>query len=283
MIDASKLRLTTLSENTASAIGVLGEWGLSILVEAPGIRVLVDTGLGISAAHNADALGVDLSSVDKIVLSHGHVDHTGGLRAVLAKARREIEVIAHPDAWGPKYSRPPREARYRYRGLPFQREDLEDLGARFHLTPEPTWITEDIVVSGEVPMTTDYETIDQGLFLKQGDGFVPDPLDDDQSLFLKTGLGLVVVAGCAHRGIINTIRHAQKLTGVDRVYMVIGGTHLYRASEAQIALTIAELREVGVRRLGVSHCTGMAPAARLAQEFGDSFFFNNSGTVVTFE
>jgi len=282
VIDPAKLRLTTLSENTAAWLGVLAEWGLSILVEADGQNILLDTGLSISVAHNADALGVNLATVDKVVLSHGHVDHTGGLRSVLTKARREMEIIGHPGIWGPKYAKPRDAERYRYRGIPFPREELEGLGASFALTPGPTWLSEDIVASGQVPMITDYEAIDDTLFLKEGDGFRPDPVADDQSLFLKTELGLVIVLGCAHRGVINHVRYAQELTGMEMVHAVVGGAHLFHASERQMEETIAELKGLGVQRLGVSHCTGMAAAARLAQEFGEGFFYNNAGNVVTF-
>ena len=127
-------------------------------------------------------------------------------------------------------------------------------------------------------MQTDYEQIDPDLYMKEGDVFSPDPLRDDMALIVKTELGLVVIAGCAHRGIVNTIHWAQQLTGMELVRMVIGGTHLMRASEQQIELTIAQLKEVGVQRVGVSHCTGFPASVRMAQEFGNVFFLNNAGT-----
>ena len=87
--------------------------------------------------------------------------------------------------------------------------------------------------------------------------------------------------GCGHRGMINTIHHAQKITGVERVHMVIGGTHLIHASKEQMDSTIADLKKLGVEKIGVSHCTGLPAAARLSQEFSDRFFFNNAGSVIT--
>ena len=100
-----ELYITTLSENTAGMGDFLAEWGLSILVETDESNVLLDTGKSISASYNADTLGIDLRRIDKVVLSHGHFDHTGGLRKVLLKMRKEVEIIAHPDVWGDKYHR----------------------------------------------------------------------------------------------------------------------------------------------------------------------------------
>jgi len=270
-----QLHITTLSENTAGRIGVLAEWGLSILVETEGLKILMDTGLSISAAHNAEVLGVDLSAIDRIVLSHGHRDHTGGLLEVLAKTG-EVEVIAHPDLFTAKYVRIGDVDTYA--GIPFSREELEALGARFNLSREPVWVSDRIVTTGELPMITEYEEIDANLYVTTDGELVPDPLLDDRALIINTDHGLVVILGCSHRGIINTLHHARDITGVELVHTVIGGTHLIAASEERVMLTAAALREFGVQRLGVSHCTGLPAAAMLAQEFGDVFFFNNAGT-----
>ena len=277
-----EVRATTLSENSAFAVprGMLGEWGLSVLVERDDRKILLDAGGGISAARNGDLLGIDWDRIDAIVLSHGHYDHTGGLREILAKIRKRVKVVAHPDVFGAKFIQFSQDDPPRYIGIPFQRAELESLGADFQLTSEPVWLSENVVTSGEIPMITDFETIDPGLCVRESGEMIPDPLRDDQALFIKTGPGLLVIMGCAHRGIINTLHHAQNVTGMENIHCVIGGTHLIRASELQMEMTIARLREFGVQRLGVSHCTGMPAAMRLAQELGPGFFFNNSGSVV---
>ena len=277
-----KLSITTLSENGIGAIGagnLLAEWGLSILVEADGANILLDTGQSVSLSHNADVLGIDLGKIDKIVLSHGHFDHTGGLRQLLSKMRKEVEVIAHPDIWAAKYSRRRGKAD-RYIGIPFQRQELESLGATFNLTTKSVALTENVMTTGEVSMVTDFEEIDSNLFVKEDAGWQPDKLLDDQAIIIKTEMGLVVVLGCAHRGALNTLYHAQQLTGVKPIYAIFGGCHLIDASEERIWLTIAALKELGVQKLGLSHCTGPPAAMLMAHEFGDNFIFNNTGTII---
>jgi 7,8-dihydropterin-6-yl-methyl-4-(beta-D-ribofuranosyl)aminobenzene 5'-phosphate synthase len=271
------IQITTLSENTARTTHLLAEWGLSILIEADDHRVLLDTGQSLSAAYNAIVLGIDLSQIDKIVFSHGHFDHTGGLIYILRMMKREVEVIAHPDIWTAKYGKLP-EKKEEFAGMPFPKEAAETLGAFFNLTREPVWISENIVTSGEIPMLTEYEEIDPILYVREEGKLKPDPLWDDQALFLKSEKGLIIILGCAHRGVINTIRHAQKLTGLEPVYAVIGGTHLISASPQRMDSTIAELLSLGVQRLGACHCTGLPASAILAQTFGEAFFFNNAGT-----
>lgn len=272
-----EIRLTTLSENTAN-YGLLGEWGLSILVEVDGARILMDTGLSHSAIQNAQLMGIDLSKIDRIVLSHGHADHTGGLVNVLKVMRKGVEVSAHPDIWAPKYTRRDGRSKEQYIGIPFVRDQLEGLGARFDLTREPVHLTEHTILTGEIPMMSGYEDVDDNLFVKKDAVLHQDPLADDLALVIDTEFGLIIVSGCAHRGIVNTLRHAQRLADKELVYAVVGGTHLFRASEERIERTIADLKDIGVHRLGVSHCTGFPASVRLAQEFRGRFFLNNAGT-----
>jgi len=273
------LRITTLSENTAGRGNLLAEWGLSFLVETEKETLLFDTGKSVSTSHNTRALGIDLKQVDKIVLSHGHSDHTGGLHQILQVMKKKVEVIAHPDVWANKYSRR-QDKKDRFIGIPFQRQELESLGATFNLSTKPAKVADNIMTSGEIPMVTDYEEIDPAMFVKDDTGWHPDKLLDDLALIINTELGLVVVLGCAHRGIINTLYHAQQLTGVKPIYAVLGGAHLTSASEERIRLTIAALKELDVKRLGLNHCTSLPAASLLAQEFGDRFSFNNTGTSI---
>lgn len=277
------IRITTLTENTAGADPdtlnwfFLAEYALSILVEVDGLKILFDTGLDTSAVHNARLLGIDLGSVDKIVLSHAHEDHTGGLRDVLRETG-VVEVIAHPDVWDIKYAA--NDSMKRYVGIPFRREELERLGARFNLSRDPVWVTDNIVTTGEVPMITDYEKVDPMLLVKEDNNYRPDSVSDDLSLIIKSDMGLVVLLGCAHRGMINHLNRAQDLAKEKRIHTIIGGTHLVAASEAGLERTIADLKKMNVKKLGACHCTGFRALTRLSQEFSDVFFLNNAGTRV---
>jgi 7,8-dihydropterin-6-yl-methyl-4-(beta-D-ribofuranosyl)aminobenzene 5'-phosphate synthase len=276
------LTLTTLCENTAGKPGFMAEWGLSILVQAGGLSVLFDTGANYAAVRNADKLGIDLGAVDTIVLSHAHADHTGGLREVLRRTGPK-EIIAHPAIWESKYTKRPYEEKEAFVGIPFARAELELHGASFTLSREPVHIGDTILTTGEIAQTTGFEGIEPIFYVKEKGLLRHDPIPDDLALIVRTQQGLVIVLGCAHRGLINTIRHARMITGEQRVHTVVGGTHLYPKTDEQLEKAISALREMGVKKIGVSHCTGFHASMRLAQEFGEGFFQNNAGSIYTLE
>jgi 7,8-dihydropterin-6-yl-methyl-4-(beta-D-ribofuranosyl)aminobenzene 5'-phosphate synthase len=277
-----KIRLTTLSENVASQPGFCAEWGLCFFVEAGDRTILFDTGAGQAVMHNADRMGIDIPAATPIILSHGHADHTGGLDLVLRRTGKTT-VIAHPAVWERKFIRRPGEDGAVDIGIPFERQELEHLGAEFRLSREPVRISDDIWTTGEVPMVTGFESIEPIFFVRENGAWRPDSIPDDQALVLRGDSGLVIVLGCAHRGIINTVYHARHITGEKRVHAIVGGTHLFPKTEAQKDQAIAALREIGVEKIGVSHCTGFDASMKLAREFGDDFFLNNAGTVYVAE
>jgi 7,8-dihydropterin-6-yl-methyl-4-(beta-D-ribofuranosyl)aminobenzene 5'-phosphate synthase len=277
------ITVTTLVENTAGMPFTIGEWGQSLLVEADGQRILFDTGPSAMITKNAAALGVDITCVDRIVLSHGHYDHTGGLQEVLTRIIESgkhpdgIEIIAHPDIFTPKYFYI-KDFIEKYVGIPFPREELEALGGHFNLSKAPVKLSDNMLTTGEVEISVDFEKIDKDLHIKEGGVQVHDKLADDLGIIIKTDQGLVILLGCGHRGIINTLLHAQKVTGIRQIYAVIGGTHLISADKEQMQSTIDAVKGFNIKKLGVSHCTGLKSSAILAHEFEGAFFFNSAGT-----
>lgn len=276
---AMQAEITILTDNTAN-YGYLAEWGLSIFLKVGDVCLLYDCGFTSTAVHNADLLGVDLRSVDAIVLSHGHADHTGGLRQVLARFGGK-RIFAHPAALERKVRRSANSPDLDI-GIPLESDELQSLGGQLKPITTPQEISSSVMTSGEVPMGTTFERVDQGLYHAAQDGLEPDPLLDDISMAIKTDAGLVVLLGCAHRGPINTIRHFQAVTGDERIHAVVGGMHLMRSEVSRIDETVQELKALGVNRLACGHCTGFDAMARLANEFGDRFTLLGAGTRLNF-
>ncbi len=304
MLNVEDLTIKTLIDNTASISNIMAEWGLSIYLNLPGLNILFDTGAGNHGVllHNMRVMGVNPKDIDYVVLSHGHQDHTGGLREFFQEhfyqtEGKELEVICHPQAMAPQYTRGTGSF-----GCPFTEEELARFGVQFTFNRKPVWLNEGVVISGEIPMVNDFETIGEGFFRempaagkeiavleeelrfpRQGKKFKKDKeIIDDQAIFIKTNLGLIIILGCAHRGMINTVRHGQNITGMEDVYLVIGGTHLYGASTDRMAATVREIKEIGIEKVGVSHCTGLTSACVLAGHLGTTFFNNNAGSIITF-
>ncbi len=276
-------KLTILCENTVvPMLNILGEHGFSILIESDEITGLFDTGQGHSILHNADCLGKDLTGVSKIFLSHGHIDHTGGLSKILPLTGA-VNVYAHPDIFLERFSvRKDKNKNETVKniGIPKTREVFENLGAHFAFNRNFTETSPGIHLTGEVPRLTPFEKPDRRLVVEKKGMFVQDLIPDDQSLVLESPRGLVVVLGCAHSGIINTLNHVKKHFREEKIHMVIGGTHLGFLNADQLQSTIDTLQNISLERIGVSHCTGLGPAAKLMQAFGDRFFFANAGSVI---
>lgn len=273
-------KITVLIENTVGKpLGLTGEHGLSLWVETAGHRFLYDTGQSGAVVRNAAVLGVPLQETDAIVLSHGHYDHTGGLRKVLKAIGRPIPVYAHPEL----FSRH-RVADHpdRYAGVPFDRDELESCGAEFHWIEEARQIFPDVWASGAVPKTNTFERGDSRLYIHRDGDRIPDPLRDDLSLYLVTPEGLVILTGCAHTGVVNITEHARFVTGCDRVRALIGGTHLGPVDAEQLEKTISYLKDLDLELLAAAHCTGLPVAARLAVEFGRRFSFGSTGVSFSF-
>jgi 7,8-dihydropterin-6-yl-methyl-4-(beta-D-ribofuranosyl)aminobenzene 5'-phosphate synthase len=246
--------------------------------------VLFDTGVSRQGLlHNLDALEVDAADISAIVLSHGHADHALGLPGLMERlGRRHLPLVLHPDAYlerklvlpdGTEVNIPaPRRSDLRRENL----EVIEDVGPS-------TLIDGMILVSGEVARQTGFETGFPVHWARRDGVWVPDPLirDDQCAIVNVRGKGLVVVTGCGHAGIINIIRQAQALTGVDAVHAVVGGFHLTGGLfESRIPATIAALQEIRPRLIMPGHCTGWSATHQLARALPEAFVPNSVGTTL---
>jgi 7,8-dihydropterin-6-yl-methyl-4-(beta-D-ribofuranosyl)aminobenzene 5'-phosphate synthase len=230
--------------------------------------------------HNAPRVDIRLDSVDDIVLSHGHYDHTGGLAGVLSLARQP-RVYAHRQAFEPKYAQNP-DGTGRNVGMAESAKEAVRAKARLQWTDGPMEIAEGLWCTGAIPRTNDYEDTG-GAFFKDESCREPDMLPDDQAVFLITRAGTVVILGCAHAGVINTLHYIRTLTENCPIHAVVGGMHLLHASLRRMEITVAELRRLGVNRLMPCHCTGFAARARLWHEFPGFYEDIHVGTVIAFE
>lgn len=273
-------RITILCENSVGSIsGTLGEHGFSALVEnSRGETLLFDTGQGLTLLHNARRMNKDLAAVRKVLLSHGHYDHTGGLLPLLRECGAK-DVYGHPGIFLPRY-RVKDTGDSISIGLPHDRISLEAAGAVFHLSDKFQEISTDVFMTGHIPRTASSATGDAGLYC-DGDARQIDVIHDDQSLILRTGKGLVILLGCCHAGLANVIEHVTSTMDRQQVHAIIGGTHLGFCGQEELELAVDVIRKNRPQRLAVSHCTGFTAAARLHREFPAEF--RMAGVGYTFE
>ena len=266
----------------------IAEHGFSVLIRVrSGERrgtVLFDTGVSPKGIlWNIDALEIDAKEIQAIVLSHGHADHALGFFGFVDRlGPRGIPLVLHPDAYLERkavfpngeelFLPPPRRTDLRRENI----ELIESVG--------PSLLVDGmLLVSGEVARTTAFEKGMAAHWARRNGVWEPDPwIPDDQCVIANVrGKGLVIVTGCGHSGIINIIRNAQRLTGVETVYTVLGGFHLSGGSfEPIIPATVAALQQIGARYLVPGHCTGWSATHQIARAMPDAFVPNSVGTTL---
>ena len=268
---------------------LVAEHGLSLLVTVhKGTKthtILFDTGYSqIGVPHNIALLGIDLQKIEAIVMSHAHMDHTGSLHEILEGMRGPVTLVVHPGAFlFPRYIERDDGTRQRFPRT-LSRENLVSEKLKIVESKAPVLLADDgLMVTGQVERTTGFEKGLPGALMERDGKMVPDPISDDQALVLNLKeKGLVVISGCSHSGIINTIFHAQKVTGLRKVHAVLGGFHLTgSAFESIIEKTISELKNVAPEVVVPMHCTGWKAIQRLDQEFPSAFVLNSVGSKIT--
>lgn len=260
----NNLAITILVDDQAGP-HMASEHGFSLWIETETRRILFDTGQGPALPVNAGALGIVLEMTHSLVLSHGHFDHTGGI-AHIFRCNPAIEVFCHPGVVQPRYSIRNGSARAIHMP-PGSMAVLDKMpGNQIHWMSGPYCLSEDIGLTGPIPRESAFEDTGGPFFL---DPYArrKDPIQDDNAMWIKTAQGLVVLVGCAHAGLINTVKHVQRLSGVSAIRAVIGGFHLLQAGPERIRLTLSELKDMAPAMIVACHCTGEKAVGALEAVF----------------
>jgi 7,8-dihydropterin-6-yl-methyl-4-(beta-D-ribofuranosyl)aminobenzene 5'-phosphate synthase len=266
------IRITTLVENTAASPELLAEHGLSLWLEYGNKRILFDTGQSNLLLINAKILDIDLANTDAIVISHGHYDHTGGLSTVLNIASK-AKIYLHPAATEPKFSQKGSGAKSI--GMSDSTKKIIQ-GRHLIWTVTPAQLFPGMAVTGQVPRISNFEDAGGSFFLDENCQ-KPDELLDDQTLFIESAEGLIVVLGCAHAGVVNTLHYVAKLSGEKNIYAVIGGMHLLNAPSERIEHTIEAFKQYDVQKIGLAHCTGSKAIEKFKSVFPSRCFVCSVG------
>jgi len=269
---------------------ILAEHGFSSLITVTtggtSRSMLFDFGFSEhGAAFNADALGADLTRVEEMALSHGHLDHVGGMRELVEKTgKKDIPLVLHPKVFrNPRFLKITDEFKVYFPA--FTRDKAAAAGAAVVDTDKPyAMLDHAAAFLGQIPRTTDFEQGAPNLFCEIDGKEQLDPFDDDSAIIFNVrDKGLVVVSGCAHSGIVNTVAHARKISGIQKVMAIMGGFHLAGLDEEKVIKpTIDALKAFNPTYIIPTHCTGRMAVQRIEKEMPSNFLLNMSGTRLTF-
>lgn len=275
-----KAQITVLVDNSSNGTNCLGEWGAAFLIETGQQQILFDTGGGRTLLENAAALQVDLSKTEAIIISHGHGDHTEGLEKAL-QACGKVELYVHPAAFATRYWQlGTQKGSFEF---PFTPQKLEASIKKLYETTKPVKLGQTILITGEIPRISEFEDTGIGgmVFMDQ-EMKIQDQVRDDQALIFRVPEGMVVVLGCAHAGVINTLEYINLLTGGGKIYAVIGGSHLISASPERMQKTIAYFQQHDIAKIMLGHCTGIKAFSELSCALPGRCSWPGAGTRIKF-
>ena len=278
-----EINITILCDNNISKSGFVGEHGFACLLERGEEKYLFDTGPGMSLPINLKKANKDLEGLNRVFLSHGHYDHTGGLLWVTEQLTR-TEVVAHPEVFSVHMvmdSSTP-EIPPRYIGCPVSQEELERHGAVFKFVDQTREVVPGIWFITSINRNPEKTPKDKRLVLPEGESFVMDPINDDASLLIETDDSPILLLGCAHAGVLNILDYVRKEMNIQKLRAILGGTHLMFYGPDVLSRAMDEFERLSVDLVGVSHCTGFEAAVKLSNRFGNRFAAASAGKVFKF-
>ncbi|MDP8218292.1 MAG: MBL fold metallo-hydrolase [Candidatus Theseobacter exili] len=259
------MKLTVLVDNnTIIDQYYYAEPAVSYWIEIDNKKILFDVGYSDIFIKNAQLLGIDVKEADYLVLSHGHIDHTGGIEPYIdyaGKKTKDISLVAHPLAFSRKT--------YEGFGDIGTRKRQKEIETYFnaHLSKKPVWLTENLCFLGEIPRKNDFEAKEPvGMVFENGKK-KPDVVVDDSALVYRSGKGIVVIAGCSHSGIANIIEYAKNVCGSEKISDIIGGFHLLNAQKVVLEKTIDYFKSCEIMDFHPCHCTDLNAKIELGKHF----------------
>lgn len=284
--DVEYLKISTIADNYAEkGTSFLAQHGLSLLIETKkgksAVQILLDTGQSFNTLLcNMRLMDINPNSVELIFLSHCHNDHTGGIVGLLDEMKKKVPVVAHPEIFRENYN---------FKGIisskgmseENSREKITEKGGQLILIKEPFQIYDGVISTGEIKRIIGFEGKGIGTFnLKEGK-LIPDDLKDDMSVVVNIkNKGLFIITGCSHAGILNIVNHAIKITGIKKIYGIMGGLHLVGSSKEKIKKTIDGIADFNPEKLITGHCTGLEAMTEFSSVFGEKFSYMHVGKIV---
>ena len=262
--------ITTLVDNCVEHPGktkpdLLGEQGLSFHIQLEERSYLFDTGTGVTIKENSKQLGIQLEETDAVILSHGHDDHYGGLESIL-KAGGRPDLILHPHIYNTKYKRGKER---QIKDSTFPKSDLQKWGCTLIERCDTMVLDHTLGIVGPIPMKRepdDHKMKDRLVMNEKGE-LIQDLMTDEQVLVGKTEKGLLLIVGCTHCGLLNTIEQVQTVTGENRIYGIVGGIHQFHLSDPEIREMAHALNHLSVHYLMLGHCSGIDTIFNLSRHF----------------
>ncbi|MGM0500593.1 MAG: MBL fold metallo-hydrolase [Bacillota bacterium] len=273
------IKITTLVENkTGENLALKSAHGLSFLIERDDELFLFDTAQHDLVVKNAKELGYDLSQLDKIIISHNHYDHGGGLKSLISNYGPQ-NIVVHEEFFNEKYG--VEKIKQEYLGINYDRKTLVKTGSEIsEISDDITYITENIFIAANFKRETNFEKVNKRFYIKDNGEMVLDYFRDEIALGIESSKGLIILLGCSHPGVVNIISSIIEKTDNENIHCILGGTHLIEGGEKRIYKTLDYIKSIDVDYLGFSHCTGEEAEKIFEQEMPNKFFHNNTGAEI---